>query len=85
MNPALVTSSTFLFGFISGFIVRKYWFLIRALLGLKRTRQPLKENAKTSEISTKNELENFETETSDSPKIVSKTMPKFVSHNKLIY
>lgn len=70
MNPALVTSSTFFLGFLSGFIVRKYWFLIRTILGIKRTRPPLKENTKNSDDLVKNNSENFENENSDPAKIV---------------
>ena len=72
MNPALVTPSTFVLGFLSGFLVRKYWFLIRTILGLKRSRTP-KENATASGASLKStgeESENFETDSSESSNLV---------------
>ena len=71
MNPALVTPSAFCMGFVTGFIVRKYWFLIRTILGLKRSRPPVKEKALATNPNSKASIEESENLEADSLKIVA--------------
>ena len=78
MNPALFTPMTFLFGFLSGFVVRKYWFVVRTALGLKRVKRQsaAEKNTASNTNAKKNDSDDssqngIQTDTSDVPNTVS--------------
>jgi hypothetical protein len=75
MSSHLLTAGIFGLGFLSGYVVRKNWYLVRALFGIRNkpaeTYSKKANNKKNNEKEKQSDSENVIVESSDIDKSVS--------------